>query len=221
MDKSLAERFALAAFQDARSEILQRLSMREKIVEVYIVSSISLLGAFLVAARLLDDFPNEVYIVAPVLSLSMSLLIKSHYVAMEKLSEFIRTDLNQTFVFLRGWVPYWDFYNRYQVQGPGTRLDKSRSRWIAHICAIHFPTTISMTFFGFSVFSCSCGLANATNRTPTFEQVVFGLAILVFVWAIHCTTSMINVRDQSNTSPVQLPHWASKLLSNSKQNAAD
>ncbi|MEM9360863.1 MAG: hypothetical protein AAGB04_32230 [Pseudomonadota bacterium] len=197
--------FVKIAFADARAEITSRLAMREKIVEVYLVSSISLMGALLVAARLLPELPVVVYIVAPILSLSMSMLIRSHYVAMEKLSEFIRYDLNKELIRLGAWSPYWDYFNRKGDTGIGTSLDKNRSRWLAHAVSMHAPSAISMSFFFYFAFEFENSNLSWNDVLWTWNAFAFTVALAIFVYALWCTFCTLTIRRDDETAAV--PDW--------------
>ncbi|MBY6121839.1 hypothetical protein KUV64_22140 [Mameliella alba] len=199
--------FLKLAFSDARGEIISRLAMREKIVEVYLVSSISLMGVLLVAARLIPELPVFVYIVAPILSMSMSMLIRSHYIAMEKLSEFIRYDLNQELISLGGWSPYWDYFNRKGDTGIGTSLDKTRARWLAHAVSMHAPSAISMCFFFYFAFEVENSNLEWTEVICTFDAFTFYVAVVIFAYALWCTFCTLTVRKDARVPSV--PTWYS------------
>ncbi len=149
--------------------------------------------------------PVVVYIVAPILSLSMSMLIRSHYVAMEKLSEFLRYDINKELIVLGAWNPYWDYSNRKGNTGIGTSLDKTRSRWLAHAVSMHAPSAISMSFFFYFAFDVGNSCVTWIGALWSLNAFAFYAASGIFAYAIWCTFCTLTIRKDDDAPSV--PTW--------------
>lgn len=186
-DKDFAreKKFELAkiAFQDARSEISSRLAMRERVVEIYVVGSITLFSGLLIAIRLGANLPPFAFAASPLLAFVCALLLKAHYVTMERLSQFIIIDLNKEFCALGCFVPTWDTFNRSGTDQTGTKTDQVNWRWAAHIIAIHLPSVLTVLSLGFYVYE-----RNIAQQGNIFDIPIFIVSLVVLLSAILITS---------------------------------
>ncbi len=190
--------FLQMAFSDARSEIAKRMEFRERLQEVYILGSISLLVGFVAAkAALRADFPLEILLISPLFALVISAQLKSHVESIENLAEFIRRGVNPLLMTLGAWSPYWDFYTR---QNPKIEEGKTAQRIIAQLIGIHLPSFLSLAFYTFEV-------SQIGSKATAFQIVTFIIACAMFFAALRNTMKSYDKRKETLKNPVPAPKW--------------
>ena len=195
-DAQLTFEFALAAYQDARGEILKRLEFREKIVEIYVVGSIAFLAGLASFNGLFAPDPSQpslplyLYLLSPLFSLITSIQLMAHIQSTEKLAQHIRWEVNPVLVLTGGWAPYWDWSSR-QTDSKGGMTDRAKKtkrakmteraktigKFLSQFVSIHLPSFVCLVLYFFNLPSGAICSFSRDGNLFLGGGVVFCLAI--------------------------------------------
>ncbi|MBL9052248.1 MAG: hypothetical protein JNN02_00840 [Tabrizicola sp.] len=185
--------FAFLAFTDARGEILRRLEIREKLVELYVLSSLALLGAIATIYAGSGAPAKELFALPPMLALAISFRLRSHVDSTEAVAEFIRRDLNEFLLQKDAWAPHWDWAThsgaRFLRHGKYGGLKKS-GRFVSESMSLHFPCFFSMLYLFYT-----SGLSASWKER--WSVGIFIAGIFMFLVAFENTRK--SYRDREDT----------------------
>lgn len=204
--------FAFLAYSDARSEILRRLEIREKLVELYILSSLAFLGALATIYASSGTPRQEFFVLPPMLALAISFRLRSHVDSTEAVAEFIRRDLNSFLIEKDAWAPHWDWAThtsqRVAARGKYGGIKKS-GRFIAESMSLHFPCALSMLYLFFA----------SDFQTPPYDiwsVSVFVAGISLFLVAFENTRRSYNDREMTKDRQSNSPSRWLELVNQEK-----
>jgi predicted permease len=137
---------AIAAYNAARAEIVERVKIREDVIKSYIVATTAFAGVSMGFVEKADMF--WVSFVMPIISLPVSIIVRQHKEAVETLALFLRNELGGLFTALG--VPTWDDYTRATEEN-----EQKKSRWtfVGNLVGIHFLTAFSVAVLGLRFYS--------------------------------------------------------------------
>ncbi|TPN26623.1 hypothetical protein FKO01_25455 [Mesorhizobium sp. B2-3-3] len=141
----------IAAFNSVRTEIIERMKMRDQALYIYI-AGVGAFFSFTLATQKqmisscggasVDYF---LMIPLPIFSLIMTLIIIQHHIFIEKLWRYLREDLSKETE-----VVFWDWSAQPLDHAPSLRLNRTA---VQALCLI-LPVGYELTFLGTSVYVC-------------------------------------------------------------------
>ena len=192
-----ATAFALASFVDARQEILKRLELRERLIEVYFIGSIALFGALATLNQVQGQLQPALFLLSPLLALVISFRLRSHVDSTEGLAEFIRRDLNLALLQTESWAPYWDWSTHADKKVPRTGRysgKKKSGRFVSEWMSLHFVCFVSMIYLFFAT-------DQMASDPVWWGYALFGFGIGMFVVAVHNTRHSYKDREKTKEIP--------------------
>lgn len=188
--------FGMLAFSDARAEILERVRIREKLSELYIVVSVGLIAALSAMFPGKGTAPAELFLLPAILALAISYRLRSHVNTTEAIAEFIRRELNAFLITEDAWAPYWDWSthadSRINDRPPFSNIIKSR-RLLSDTMSLHFPCAISMAYYFFYT---------KMNSAPAsiWNVSLFLVGCTMFLWALENTWGSYRNRERTKVN---------------------
>lgn len=177
MENKYDRDFAIAAYNDSRSEIRDRIGYRDK----WILSFVSGVVTFLGAAIAIKDMPPDdkiiLCLVMPVLSIIVARNVSAHVLSIEDSGNFIREKINPLF----DGVPNWDEHIGKLRNNQTT--DKDRRRRMTDVISIHLPSIISL--FAASMFI----------KEAYVWKYGAGLPLLIWAFILAIFISLIAIRE--------------------------
>ncbi len=169
---------ARATYESARQELIQRITLRDHVLLVY-------LGAVgtILAIALGTDARNDILMLIPFISLGAAVLVSQHNSVIGSLGDFCVNELDDFFISLKPseWAPQWD--KSKALQKYSSKSIRLRS-W-GHSIIVIIPSVL--------------GLAINWNHalySPFPEGIVWWFAALCFALAIWIITVAHNLRVQ-------------------------
>jgi hypothetical protein len=164
----------VAAYNAARTEIIERIKLREGIIVAFVTASVTIFGAVLAFKSLSGLDAVKLYFVTPALSLIVAVAIRQHNEAIESLAQFLRTNLDPYFR-ADGNALQWDSYTR------AGSVERTKTSWRLryHLLAVHGPCLASL-------------ITGWSHLVLTVRQhAVYPLFQLRFTWAVGIVATLV------------------------------
>jgi hypothetical protein len=195
--------FAIAVFNDRRTEIRERIGYRDQWISRYVFGVVAFLGVSLGIDKLDSDSSILLCLVMPVVSWIVAINVSAHVRGVEDNANYIRGPVN-VFLIARGaWVPHWDWktaQDRHAANQDESRRN-TRRRW-ANILSLHFPSLVSLAvaavLLGKNYQFCACW------AVPPLPPIMFVVACCFVMAAVRETWKSFDDRI-SKTVEAQTP----------------
>lgn len=189
-----ARDFVLAVYNDCRSEIRERIGLRDQWISRYVFGVVVFLGASLGLKDITPSLSFYLCLVMPLMSLVVALNVSAHQDAIENLANFLRADFNQTLIDAAMWAPFWDWRTS-QDRGAKTAKEtaRNRRRRLVNILSVHGPSLASLAVAGVALTSMKFSPDNLSWATVAPPLAFFG-AVAVVTTAIAVTVASFNKR---------------------------
>lgn len=178
--------FAIAVFNDRRTEIRERIGYRDQWISRYVFGVVAFLGVSLGIDKLDSDSSILLCLVMPVVSLIVAINVSAHVRGVEDNANYIRGPFNRFLIAKGAWVPHWDWKTaRDRHAEDQDERERSRRRRWANIFSLHFPSVVSLAvaavLLGRNYQFCACWVM------PPLPPIMFVVACCVVMAAVRET----------------------------------
>ena len=180
--------FLKLAYQEARDEIAERNLVRERLMQMYIFGSITLVGAAFTATRGGIELGQWKFAAPSFFALCISIQIWFQVLTVERLAEFIRTDINSALIHLKAWAPHWDW----RVRNSDDERGKTLSRKVSQMVVLHVPS-FGYVVIGWISLIRTEGWQWSDSDWPLVLATVFALAAIYFSWTAYSVRKLNDV----------------------------
>lgn len=181
--------FAIAAYNAARSEVLEHVKLRETALRFHILLYVTISGVYFTALRVEGVFYSDwQYIFAlflPLLSLLFSYVVAQHNYLITRLANFIAFELNDSLKRLGIWGPHWDDH---VARNANIVKQKKRSGLLKTATLLHAPTAAM-----FIIATVLESFRNDAGLATPMHVSVFLIGVLIWFGAMKTTIASYKI----------------------------
>jgi hypothetical protein len=145
MSDTTSADFAIAVYNDCRSEIRDRLGYRDQWISRYVFGVLAFLGASIGIEGLTPEIRFYLCLVMPVMSFVVAYNVKAHVDSVEKIADFLRKDFDKYLVEQKLSVPTWDKYTaQMRAAQCVNEASRNKARLFVHLVSLHGPSILSL-----------------------------------------------------------------------------
>lgn len=138
---------ALAVYSDCRSEIRDRVGMRDQWISRYVFGVVAFLGVSLGIEKLDDDTRIMLCLVMPAMSLIVAINVSAHVRSIEDLADYLRQPFNDFLELHNSQMPFYDLHTaKSRQKNEAKEVSRNRRRRLTHILSLHLPSLISLGY---------------------------------------------------------------------------
>lgn len=213
--------FVIAVYNDIRSEIRERVALRDSWISKYLFANVIFIGASFGIENLSNFVSVVLCIVMPLTSVFVAVNVSAHVKGIESAADYLRLDFNEFIKDTDYWVPFWEWKTGHDrnIGSPEEQIRNNR-RLAAHIISLHGPSIISLIMAtiifvqGHSLVNYSAGQIRWSPPTINLEFIISATAIVAgitaFVVAVYISRSSFKGRNQTKVM-VAVPAWYKPL----------
>lgn len=180
---AIQAQYAVASYNDVRSEIRERLGYRDKWIGQYVFGTVTFIGVSLGIEKI--DITTKILLclIMPMASLIVAINVSAHVKSIESCANFVRYKLNPLFAVAS--VPNWDGHTlKLRENEDNNEKSRNKRRQLTNAISLHLPSFLSLLFAAYLIHQ---GYRFEYELRLPVPIILFYLTIGVFLTAIKVT----------------------------------